>query len=83
NYAGTADPAIDAMIDAMTNARTREDFVAAARAYDRILISGQYVVPLFQIGEQWLARWDFIRHPETTPLNGYWLPSFWREPAAK
>lgn len=80
NFAGTADPAIDAMIAAMTRARTREDFVAAVRAYDRILISGQYVVPLFYVAEQWLARWDFIQHPAVTPLTGYYLPSFWRIP---
>ncbi|WP_235919388.1 extracellular solute-binding protein [Aureimonas psammosilenae] len=79
NYAGVANPAVDAMIDAMTAARSRENFVSAVRAYDRVLISEAYVVPLFYVGEQWLARWNFIRHPETTPLNGYYLPSFWRE----
>lgn len=83
NYSGAADPAIDAMIDAMSAARTREDFVAAVRAYDRILISGRYVVPLFYIGEQWLARWNFVKHPNATPLTGYYLPSFWLDPAAK
>lgn len=83
NFAGTADPAIDALIDAMTRADTREDFVAAVRAYDRVLISGQYVVPLFYIGEQWLARWDFVKHPDVTPLTGYYLPSFWLEPGTK
>ena len=82
NYSGAADPAIDAMIDAMSEARTREDFVAAVRAYDRVLISGRYVVPLFYIGEQWLARWDFVKHPDVTPLTGYYLPSFWLDPAA-
>jgi peptide/nickel transport system substrate-binding protein len=49
NYAGAADPAIDAMIDAMLNAREREDFAAAVRALDRILISGHYVIPLYHI----------------------------------
>jgi peptide/nickel transport system substrate-binding protein len=83
NFAGTAEPAIDALIDAMTQARSREDFVAAVRAYDRVLISGQYVVPLFYIPEQLLARWNFIQHPEMTPLTGYYLPSFWRDPASK
>lgn len=77
NYAGVANPAADAMIDAMTSARTREDFVAAARAYDRVLISGQYLVPLFYIGEQRLARWSFVKHPATLPLTGYYLPAFW------
>ena len=32
NFAGVADPAVDAAIDAMLKARTREDFVTAVRA---------------------------------------------------
>ena len=79
NYAGVADPAVDAMIDAMVNARSRDDFVTAVRAYDRVLISGHYMVPLFYLPKQRLARWNFVKHPETTPLYGYQLPSFWLE----
>ncbi|MEF2553176.1 extracellular solute-binding protein [Aurantimonas sp. A2-1-M11] len=82
NYAGAADPALDDMIGEIVAARSREDFVAAVRAYDRVLISGHYVLPLFHLPEQWLARWQFIRHPETTPLYGYQLPAFWRDPAS-
>ena len=83
NFAGSASPAIDALIDAMTQARSREDFVAAVRAYDRVLISGQYVVPLFYVPDQWLARWAFIKHPDVTPLTGYYLPAFWRDPKSE
>ena len=63
NYAGAKQPAIDAMIDAMLAARSREDFVAAVRALDRVLISGYYVVPLFYLPEQWVARWNHDRAP--------------------
>ncbi|MBO0663002.1 ABC transporter substrate-binding protein [Jiella sp. CQZ9-1] len=79
NYAGASDPAIDALIDKIVTARSREDFVTAVRAYDRVLISGYYVVPLFHLPEQRLARWSFIKHPEKTPLYGYQLPTFWRQ----
>lgn len=80
NYAGASDPAIDALIQKIVTTRSREDFVDAVRAYDRVLISGYYVVPLFHMPEQRLARWAFIKHPETTPLYGYQLPTFWRAP---
>ncbi|MFD2237761.1 extracellular solute-binding protein [Aureimonas populi] len=80
NFAGVASPAIDAALRNIVQARSREDFVSAVRAYDRLLISGSYVVPLYHVADQWLARWKFIRHPETTPLTGYYLPAFWREP---
>jgi peptide/nickel transport system substrate-binding protein len=76
NYMGARSAAIDAMIAAMLRARERTDFVAAVRALDRVLISGFYVVPLFYLPEQWVARWSFIEHPARTSLSGY-LPETW------
>ena len=70
NSPGAKQPAIDAMIQAMLAAPTREDFVAAVRALDRVLISGYYVVPLFYLPETWIARWNTVEHPETTALTG-------------
>ncbi|TIS30989.1 MAG: ABC transporter substrate-binding protein, partial [Mesorhizobium sp.] len=43
NLAGVADPAIDAALEAMVDARSREDYVAAVRVLDRLLISGHYM----------------------------------------
>jgi peptide/nickel transport system substrate-binding protein len=77
NYAGVAEPAIDAMIAAMGRAQTREDFVDAVRALDRLLISGQYMIPLHHLGEQWLASWDRVEYPQKTALFGYQLPTWW------
>jgi peptide/nickel transport system substrate-binding protein len=76
NYMGVRSPAIDAMIAAMLRARARADFVAAVRALDRLLISGFYVVPLFYLPEQWVARSASIAHPARTSLYGY-LPETW------
>ncbi|MDI6836390.1 MAG: extracellular solute-binding protein [Rhizobiaceae bacterium] len=77
NYAGVADPDIDRMIDALMNARTQEDFQAAVRAYDRLLVAGHYVVPLYHLGEQWVAHWKRIARPEQVPLYGYQLQTWW------
>ena len=55
NIAGAASPAIDAMIAAILAAKSDEDFVAAVRALDRLLISGFYIVPFFYAPEQWIA----------------------------
>ena len=60
---GVRSPGVDAMIAAMLRARERPDFVAAVRALDRLLISGCYVVPLFYLPQQWVARWASIAHP--------------------
>lgn len=77
NYAGVANPAVDAMITALINARTREDFVEAVRAYDRVLLSGSYVIPLYFRPEQWVAHWKRIERPEKLPLQGFQLPTWW------
>jgi peptide/nickel transport system substrate-binding protein len=80
NYAGAHSPALDALIKAILSAPTREDFVAAVRAYDRVLISGYYVVPFFYLPDVWVARWSRIEHPATAPLTGYALPAWWAKP---
>ena len=78
NFAGVAEPALDALIEALLAARSREDFVAAVRAYDRVLLSGAYVVPLYnpQIN-RWVARWRQIERPPTTPLYGPQFQTWW------
>lgn len=81
NYMGAKEPAIDALIDALIAARDREDFIAAVRALDRVLLSGFYVVPLFHVEKTWMARWKAIDHPDVTPLFGPMLETWWRDPA--
>jgi peptide/nickel transport system substrate-binding protein len=66
NYMGMRSAAADAMIAAMLKARGRGEFVDAVRALDRVLMSGIYVVPLFHLPAQWIARWAPIRHPDAT-----------------
>ena len=56
NYAGVASPAVDATLQALLGAREREDFVAAVRTLDRLLVSGFYVVPLYYLPDTWLAH---------------------------
>ena len=55
---GARDPAIDALIAAMLEAREHPAFVSAVRALDRTLMSGFYTIPVFSVQEQWIARWN-------------------------
>jgi peptide/nickel transport system substrate-binding protein len=82
NYMGVKSPAVDAMIAALLKAQDRGDFVAAVRALDRVLISGFYVIPLFYLPAQWVARWTTVARPATTSLYGYLPETWWREPKA-
>ncbi|MFT4096272.1 MAG: extracellular solute-binding protein [Rhodoblastus sp.] len=67
NLSGASSPAIDALIATMLAAHTREEFVTAVRAYDRVLLSGFYIVPLFHTVYQWDAHWTRIERPEALP----------------
>ncbi len=83
NLAGAASPAIDGMIARILTAQTREDFVAAVRAYDRILLSGFYIVPLFHAPDQWFVHSSRLDRPRrlptyAAPLFGATLDTWWR-----
>jgi peptide/nickel transport system substrate-binding protein len=80
NYMGVKSAAVDALIDAILRARERGDFVDAVRALDRVLISGSYVVPLFYLPQQWVARWNYVAHPARTSLYGYLPETWWQVP---
>ena len=77
NFAGVANPDIDTMIGKIMNARDAEDFKAAVRAYDRLLLSGHYVIPLYHLGKQWVARRKYIQHPDSLAMYGYQLSTWW------
>ena len=80
NYMGAKDPAIDALIAAVLEARERPAFISAVRALDRTLMSGFYAIPLFNVAEQWIARWNRIERPARSALTGY-LPETWWQKA--
>jgi peptide/nickel transport system substrate-binding protein len=83
NYMGAKNPAVDAMIAAILAAQDRADFVAAVRALDRVLLSGFYVVPLFHLPVQWVARWSEIERPAAISLYGYLPETWWRRRRAQ
>ena len=83
NYMGAKSPAVDAMIEALLAARQRPNFVSAVRALDRALMSGFYAIPVFNIGEQWIARWNRIERPTATSVVGYLPETWWQKPEAQ
>jgi len=81
NLAGVREPGVDAMVEATLAARTREELVSAARALDRLLISGFYILPLYHMPEQRVARWAYLGRPDRVALTGQVWESWWREPS--
>ena len=79
NYPGVKNPAVDALIEALLSARAQEDFAAAVRAFDRVLMSGDYVIPLFYLPKVWVAHWSHLKFPAVPPLGGYDLDTWWTD----
>ncbi|WP_425519530.1 extracellular solute-binding protein [Thalassovita aquimarina] len=80
NLMGVKNPAIDAMIDTMLTARSSEDFTAAARALDRLLMAGRYVIPIWGGGPSRIAHSRALHFPSNTPIYGDrigWAPDVW------
>ena len=80
NYPSVKNPAADAMIEVLLQARLAEDFTAAVRAFDRVLISGDYVIPLFHLPDVWVAHRSNLHYPAIQPLGGFDLDTWWMLP---
>jgi peptide/nickel transport system substrate-binding protein len=78
NYMGAKSPAIDAMIAALLGATEQETFHTAVRALDRVLMSGVYVLPLYHLPQEWVARWPAIERPKILSLYGSPVETWWR-----
>lgn len=84
NLAGIKDPAVDALIEEIISAETREDMHTAARALDRVLRAGHYWVPHWNKASHTIAYWDKFGQPETKPkFDRGILDTWWFEGAEK
>jgi len=83
NIAGIAHPAIDALVEKIGNAQTREELNIACRALDRVLRAGHYWVPMWFKASDWIAYWDMFSRPETKPRFGSGAPGTWWYDAEK
>ena len=80
NWMGVESPAVDAMIDAMLTSETKENFVAATRALDRVLTAGRYVIPIWYRPDSLIAHAAALKYPENLPVYGDYLgflPEVW------
>ena len=77
NYAGVCDPAIDTMSKSIAGATTRDDLVGRVRALDSALMAGHYMIPLYYNPQDYVAYWAPVRRPETVPLYGLVIETWW------
>ncbi|WP_181711260.1 extracellular solute-binding protein [Roseovarius sp. TE539] len=81
NLMGMDSAAAEAMIEEMLTARTRENFVMATRALDRVLTTGRYVIPVHQYAVGRIAHQAALQYPkDNLPIYGDgigFLPEVW------
>lgn len=83
NLLGIKNPVIDALIEEIIRAPSRESLVARTRALDRVLQWGHYVIPQFHTDLWRIAYWDKFRRPEIAPKYGLGLDTWWIDPTAE
>ena len=80
NWMGMKSPAAEAMIERLLTSESQEDFRAAAKALDRVLTAGRYVVPIWHQPVSRIAHAAELRYPEKLPMYGDWIgfqPDVW------
>ncbi len=77
NAIGIKNPAIDKLIDAVIFAKDRSGLTTACKALDRAVIWNHYLVPMWYIPYERIARWDRYGKPEKLPDYAIGFPAIW------
>ncbi len=77
NLAGTADPAVDALITLAEEAGDRERFTVAMRALDRVLRARHDWIPNWHAANHRAAYWDMFGFKEPKPDYGFPVETLW------
>jgi microcin C transport system substrate-binding protein len=81
NYAGIRNPVVDDLVERLIAAQTRPEQIATARALDRVLLWGHYLIPNWHTDLHRLAYWSKFARPAVVPLISLgFLETWWVEP---
>jgi microcin C transport system substrate-binding protein len=77
NYAGTASPAVDALVEAAGKATDRDSFTVAMRALDRVLRARFDWIPNWHAANHRVAYWDMFDFKEPKPDYAFPVEALW------
>ncbi|WP_280545781.1 MULTISPECIES: extracellular solute-binding protein [unclassified Halomonas] len=80
NLIGLSNPVVDDLVDTLIAADSREALDTAARALDRVLRWGFYVIPQWHLGKTRIALWDKFGWKEPFPAYNLDLAAWWVDP---
>lgn len=78
NIGGIQNPAVDALVEEIAEAKTLEELTPAGRALDRVLSWEYYVIPHWHLNSWRVVHWDKFGKPEIIPdyavgSAGWWM----------
>jgi microcin C transport system substrate-binding protein len=77
NLPGTADPAVDALVDAAGRATNRDELTTAMRALDRLLRAREDWIPNWYLANHRTAFWDMFGLKADKPDYGFPVETLW------
>lgn len=80
NLIGLKNPVVDALVEELIRADSRQALNTAAQALDRVLRWGFYVIPQYHLGATRIALWDKFGYPQPFPEYGLDLSAWWVDP---
>jgi microcin C transport system substrate-binding protein len=81
NSAGIKDPVVDELIAKILAAPDRDSMKTAARALDRVLLWGHYIIPQWFKGSHHLIYWNKFSRPAILPEYGFGIDNWWFDSA--
>lgn len=77
NVAGISNPVVDALVDLVIAAPSRQELLHRTHALDRVLLWNRYVIPQYHNSSWRLAWWDKFGRPERNPRYGLAIDAWW------
>ncbi|MDP6343753.1 MAG: extracellular solute-binding protein [Alphaproteobacteria bacterium] len=82
NYTGLKSPAVDALVEEVIQARTREELRTATHALDRVVMWTHNLIPQWFKASHTVAYWDMFGRPTVKPKYALgMLDTWWIDPA--
>jgi microcin C transport system substrate-binding protein len=77
NLPGTADPAVDALVEAIDRVRSRAELTTVLRCLDRVLRARLDWIPSWYSANHRVAFWDMFGFKEPKPDYGFAMEALW------
>ncbi len=77
NYIGVDSPVVDALVEKIVAAQTRQELIVACRALDRVLLWNYYTIHGWFSPVTRVAYWKKFVHSPVAPASGFDVYSWW------